>query len=188
MTDRLRSRWGLPGGLQVIRQRRHRRYRFRPWPTQAELQEESQYSRPMPMYHLDDPVAYRNFNQMPPELCQELEQRIIPEFQRDRTLMRDPVNPEVKLAVTLTHLATGDSYTTIVLLAMVDGDYKFLWVDMGAARSNSDAQIFNHTNLRHKIGDSSIGFPDSESLGIGGPKVNFFIFRDDAFPLKLCSG
>ena len=30
MTDRLRSRWGLPWGLPVIRQRRHRRYRFRP--------------------------------------------------------------------------------------------------------------------------------------------------------------
>ena len=36
MTDRLRNRWGLPGGLQVTRQRRHRRYRFRPWPTWAE--------------------------------------------------------------------------------------------------------------------------------------------------------
>ena len=50
---------------------------------------------------------------MPPELCQELEQRIIAEFQRDRTLMRDPVSPGVKLAVTLRYLATGDSYTTL---------------------------------------------------------------------------
>ena len=40
MIDRLRSRWGLPGGLQVIRQRRHRRYKFRPWPTRAEPEEE----------------------------------------------------------------------------------------------------------------------------------------------------
>ena len=50
---------------------------------------------------------------MPPELFQVLEQRIIAEFQRDRTLMRDPVSPGVKLAVTLRHLATGDSYTTL---------------------------------------------------------------------------
>ena len=42
-----------------------------------------------------------------------LEQRIIAEFQRDRTLMRDPVSPGVKLAVTLRHLTTGDSYTTL---------------------------------------------------------------------------
>ena len=57
MIDRLRSRWGLPGGLSVIRQRKHRRYRFRPWPTWAELKEEGQYSRPMPMHNLDDPMA-----------------------------------------------------------------------------------------------------------------------------------
>ena len=73
----------------------------------------------------------------------------------------------------------------IVLLALVDGDSKFLWVDMGAAGSTSDAQIFNHTDLRHKIEDGSIGFPDSESLGIGGPKVRFFLLGDDAFPLML---
>ena len=65
------------------------------------------------------------------------------------------------------------------------GDSKFLWVDMGAAGSTSDDQIFKHTNLRHKIEDGGIGFPDSESLGIGGPKVNFFILEDDAFILKL---
>ena len=76
-------------------------------------QKEGQYSRPMPMHHLDDPMAYRNSIQMPSELCQELEQRITAEFQSDRTLMRDPVSPGVKLAVTLTHLATGDSYTTL---------------------------------------------------------------------------
>ena len=41
------------------------------------------------------------------------------------------------------------------------------------------------TNLRHKIEDGSIGFPDSESPGIGEPKVNFFILGDDASLLKL---
>ena len=50
------------------------------------------------MHHLDDPMAYRNFIQIPPELHQELEQRITAEFQRDR--MKDPVSPGVKLAVT----------------------------------------------------------------------------------------
>ena len=113
MIDLLRSRWGLSGSLPVIRQRRHRRYRFRPWPTQAELEEKGQYSRPMAMLHLDDPMAYRNFIQMPPELSQELEQRITAEIQRDRTLMRDPVSPVVKLAGTVRHLATGDTYTTL---------------------------------------------------------------------------
>ena len=64
-------------------------------------------------------------------------------------------------------------FHSIVLLALVDGDYKFLWVEVGAAGSSSDARIFKHCNLRHKIEEGSIGFPESESLGIGGPKVNF---------------
>ena len=42
-----------------------------------------------------------------------------------------------------------------------------------------------HNNLSHKIEDGSIGFPDSESLGFGGPKVNFFSLGDDTFPLQL---
>ena len=77
------------------------------------------------MHHLDDPMAYRNFIQMPPELYQELEQRITAEFQRDRTLIRDPVSPGVKLAVTL---------------RQVDGDSRFLWVDIGAAGSTLKAR------------------------------------------------
>ena len=87
MINRLRIRWGLPGCLPVIRQRRHRRYRFRPWLTMPELEEEGQYSRPMPRLHLVDPMPYRKFIQILPELYQELEQRIIVEFQRNRTLM-----------------------------------------------------------------------------------------------------
>ena len=55
----------------------------------------------------------------------------------------------------------------------MDGDYKFLWVDVGEAGSTSDAKIFKHADLRHKIEDGSIGFSDSESLGIGGSKVIF---------------
>ena len=58
-------------------------------------------------------MAYRNFIRMLPEFYQELDQRITVEFQRDMTLMRDPVSPGVKLPVALRHHATGDSYTTL---------------------------------------------------------------------------
>ena len=68
----------------------------------------------------------------------------------------------------------------IVLLALVDGDYKFLWVDLGASGSSSDPQIFKHSDLRHKIQDLTIGFPESESFVDDGPKVNYFILGDNA--------
>ena len=67
----------------------------------------------MPRFKLDDPMAYRNFIRMPPELFQEHAQRLTPELQRKRTWMREPLSPGLKLAVTLTHLASGDSYPTL---------------------------------------------------------------------------
>ena len=76
-------------------------------------------------------------------------------------------------------------FHSIVLLALVDRDYELLWVDLGAARSSSDAQIFKHSDLRHKIEDGTIGFPESESIVDDGPKVNYFILGGNAFPPKL---
>ena len=76
-------------------------------------------------------------------------------------------------------------FYSIVLLAMVGGDHKFLWADVGAAGPSSDAQILKHSDLKHKIEENSIGFPETESMVDDGPKVNLFILGDDAFPLKL---
>ena len=81
--------------------------------------------------------------------------------------------------------STTTTRASIQLYSLVDVDYKFLWVDLGAAGSSSDAQIFTHSNLRHKIEDSTIGFPESESLVGDGPKMNYFILGDDAFPPKF---
>ena len=39
-------------------------------------------------------------------------------------------------------------YFSLVLLALVDADYKFLWVNTGASGSSSDAQIFNCSKLK----------------------------------------
>ena len=44
-------------------------------------------------------------------------------------------------------------FHSIVLLALVDGDSKFLWVDMGAARSTLDAHQFKaqNTGWQHRL-------------------------------------
>ena len=39
----------------------------------------------------------------------------------------------------------------MVLLALVDGQYRFRWVDLGSQGSCSDAQIFNSCQLKDKI-------------------------------------
>ena len=59
--------------------------------------------------------------------------------------------------------------------------YKFLWVNVGASGSSSDAQIFNGSKLRRKI--DTLGLPPPEPLGPGGPNLHYFLLGDDAFAL-----
>ena len=75
-------------------------------------------------------------------------------------------------------------FFSIVMLALVDGQYKFRWVDAGTARSCSDAQIFNACQLKRRIEDGRIGFPDPAPITQGGRDVPYFILADDAFALK----
>ena len=69
----------------------------------------------------------------------------------------------------------------MVLLALVDTDYKYLWVNMGASGSASDAQIFNHSKLKRRIENGTLGLPPPAPLGPGGPDLHYFLLEDDAF-------
>ena len=75
-------------------------------------------------------------------------------------------------------------FFSIVMLALVDGQYKFRWVDAGTAGSCSDAQIFNACQLKRKIDDGRIGFPDPAPITQGDRDVPYFILADDVFALK----
>ena len=69
----------------------------------------------------------------------------------------------------------------LVLLALVNAEYKFLWVDMGSNDSSSYAQLINHNKLRRKNG--TLGLPLSELLGPGGPNLHYFMLGDNTFAL-----
>ena len=79
-------------------------------------------------------------------------------------------------------------YFCLVLLALVDADYKFLWVNMGASGSSSDAQIFNRSKLQRRIENGRLGLPPPEPLGPGGggggANLPYFLLGDDAFALR----
>ena len=51
------------------------------------------------------------------------------------------------------------------MLALVDAEYKFLWVNVGASENDT------------------FGLPLPESLGPRGPNLHYFLLRDDAFAL-----
>ena len=71
----------------------------------------------------------------------------------------------------------------MVPLALVDAEYKFLLVHVGASGSSSDAQIFNRGKLGIRIENGTSGLPPPEPLGPGGPDLHYFLLGDDAFAL-----
>ena len=74
-------------------------------------------------------------------------------------------------------------YFSLVLLALVDADYKFLWVNAGASGSLSDTQILNRSKLKRRIETRTLGLPPPEPLGPVGPDLHYFLLEDDAFAL-----
>ena len=57
---------------------------------------------------------------------------------------------------------------------------------MGSNGSAGDAQIFNGSELKEMIEESSIGFPAAEPLPGDDRDMPFYISADDAFALKPC--
>lgn len=75
-------------------------------------------------------------------------------------------------------------FFSIVLLALVDANYKFIWVDTGGNGCNSDAQLFNDSELKEYIMNKKINFPPDQPLPNDDKPFPFFIVGDDAFALN----
>ena len=75
-------------------------------------------------------------------------------------------------------------FHSIVLLALVDADYKFIWADIGANGAASDAQIFGDSELKEAIENGTIGFPVADHLPNDDQDTPYFIIGDDAFALR----
>ena len=77
------------------------------------------------------------------------------------------------------------TFYSIVLLALVDANYKFLWADIVGRGSASDAQIYNESELKEAAEDGSIGFPDPDRLPNDIENVPYFFLGDESFGLRL---
>ena len=232
------------------RQRARRRYskkRFwvRTWLTEDERVSAGQYHNLMVKLRNDDVQSFTNYLRMPPDMFQFLLNRLTPRLQKKDTKFRRPLEPGLKLAVVLRHLATGDNYPSlqynfrvsrhtiasflpdvcqaiidefaeeevqypvtpdewrevalqfqrkwnvphalgaldgkhvaikcliksgsyyynykgfysIVLMSLVDANYRFLWCDVGGAGHMSDAQIFNGSELKEAMDTRTIRTP-----------------------------
>lgn len=73
---------------------------------------------------------------------------------------------------------------SIVLLAIVDADLKFVYVDVGTNGRVGDAAIWNKTNLKRCLDQGKLKIPMPSPLFEGGPSFPFVLVGDEAFGLK----
>ena len=71
-----------------------------------------------------------------------------------------------------------------MLLALVDANYKFIYVDAGANGAGSDSGIFNNIELKRRFEANTLGLPTPEPLVPGHQPLPYFVIGDDAFALK----
>lgn len=58
-------------------------------------------------------------------------------------------------------------------MAVVDANYCFLYIDIGAQERHSDDGVFDHCSLKHMIEQNKLHIPE-----------NFVFVGDESFPLK----
>jgi Plant transposon protein. len=72
---------------------------------------------------------------------------------------------------------------SIVLMALVDSDYRFIFADIGGQGRISDGGIFQHTLLWQKITNDSLNFPPESPLPGRDRHVPYVFIADGAFAL-----
>ena len=71
---------------------------------------------------------------------------------------------------------------SIVLLALVDANYKFIYVDIGCNGRISDGGVFRNSSLSTAIDENILNIPPPRK--VGASVLPYVIVADDAFPLK----
>jgi hypothetical protein len=78
------------------------------------------------------------------------------------------------------------SYFSTVLMALVDADYKFVAIEVGASGSSSDSNIFKQSHLYRRLERNELNMPNGGPLSQDehGEHMPFVIVADEAFALS----
>ncbi|CAH1995737.1 unnamed protein product [Acanthoscelides obtectus] len=78
------------------------------------------------------------------------------------------------------------SYFSVVLMAVADSNYRFIYVDVGAYGSERDSSIFKESSLWKSIQKKSLELPSAKPLsGSEASNVPYFLIGDEAFGLNI---
>lgn len=77
-------------------------------------------------------------------------------------------------------------YFSIVMLCLVDANYRILWCSVGSEGVASDAQIFNHSPLKHRLEAGTMNFPNPRPINddIEDFDLLYYFLGDNAFALS----
>ena len=75
-------------------------------------------------------------------------------------------------------------FFSIVLLALVNANYKFVYINVGASGRAGDTGIYTDSDLKKALDENSLNLPTSIH-GIARKKIHYHIVGDDAFSLSL---
>ena len=93
------------------RRRQRRRWWSRAWLSPERRRQFGLYDQLMVELRRADSQSFTNFMRMPPQMFDELLRRIGPRITKQHTFFRAPIEPGMKLAIALRHLASVSKYT-----------------------------------------------------------------------------
>ena len=73
---------------------------------------------------------------------------------------------------------------SIQLLAVVDHDYKFVYIDVGCQGRVGDAGVFQNSQLYKALETNSLDIPPAQAIGATDIVVPYVFVGDEAFPLR----
>jgi hypothetical protein len=90
-----------------VRRRARRRFWVKPWLLRRP--QYGHYETLLAELLVEDHPGFQNHQRVSPELFQELLNRVGPRIERQTTFWRKPLEPGLRLAITLRYLATGNT-------------------------------------------------------------------------------
>lgn len=76
------------------------------------------------------------------------------------------------------------SFPSIVLLALVDANFNFIYADIGCQGRISDGGVFKQSKLYKKLTNMELNLPDNATLPGRENKIPFVFIGDEAFALS----
>lgn len=72
------------------------------------------------------------------------------------------------------------NFYSVVLIAIVNSNYKFIYIDVGKQGRLSDGGEMEATSFFHKLNNGTLNLPENEEYDEG---LNFVFVADEAFSL-----